>query len=168
MPVRLTKNAAWWSKPAVQRVGRGHEDRACNTNDLQTFAYFTGSCAQLPSKSPVLPLEVIVPGWLGDRCQVAPPQLIHHAKQRRKADLRLSLSLFLSLSAFLCSFLLVCLFLVTLNNYIVITSVCPELMFPLICDKVCGTVHHQSSCNSLTHAVKARQAASRDSFCIAT
>lgn len=96
-PYNWQKNAAWWSKPTVERVGQGHEDRACNTNDLQTFAYFTGSCAQLPSKSPVLPPEVIVPGWLGDRCQVAPPQAIHHAKQRRKADLRLSLSLVLSL-----------------------------------------------------------------------
>lgn len=120
-----------------------------------------GAVHNSPSKSPVLPLEVIVPGWLGDRCQMAPPQPIHHAKQRRKADLRLSLSLTLSLSGFLCSFLLVCLFLVTLNNYIVITSLCPECMFPLIYDKVCGTLRHRGSCNSLTQAVKARQAASR-------
>lgn len=63
-----------------------------------------------------------MPGWLGDRCQVAPPQPIHHAKQRGKADLSLSLSfsLCLSLSVFV---LLVCLFLVTSNNYFVITSV---------------------------------------------
>lgn len=87
----IDKNAARWSKPAIQEVGQGHEDRACNTNDLQTLIYFTGSHAQLPSKSPVLPPEVIVPGWLGDRCQVAPPQLIHHAKQRRKAELSPSL-----------------------------------------------------------------------------
>lgn len=96
----IDKNAARWSKQAIQEVGQGHEDRACNTNDLQTLVYFTGSYAQLPSKSPVLPLEVIVPGWLGDRCQVAPPQPIHHAKQRGKADLGLSQSL--SLFLFLC------------------------------------------------------------------
>lgn len=119
-----------------------------------------GAVHNSPSKSPVLPLEVIVPGWLGDRCQMAPPQLIHHAKQRRKADRRPSFSLSLSLSGFLCSFLLVCLFLVTLNNYIVVTSVCPECMFPLIYDKVCSTVRHRRSCNSLTRAVKAHQAAS--------
>ncbi len=95
----IDKNAARWSKQAIQEVGQGHEDRACNTNDLQTLVYFTGSYAQLPSKSPVLPLEVIVPGWLGDRCQVAPPQLIHHAKQRRKADLSFSLSVSFSLSS---------------------------------------------------------------------
>lgn len=93
----IDKNAAWWSKPDIQQVGQGHEDRVCNTNDLQTFIYFTGSYAQLPSKSPVLPLEVIVPGWLGDRCQVAPPQPIHHAKQKGKADLSLSHSLSFSL-----------------------------------------------------------------------
>lgn len=107
----IDKNAAWWSKPDIQQVRQGHEDRVCNTNDLQTFIYFTGSYAQLPSKSPVLPLEVIVPGWLGDRCQVAPPQPIHHAKQKGKADLSLSDSQTL----FLCCFLLLCLFLVTSN-----------------------------------------------------
>jgi len=86
----IDKNTALWSKWDIQEVGQGHEDRACNTNDLQTLVYFTGSYVQLPSKSPVLPLGVIVPGWLGDRCQVAPPQPIHHAKQRGKADLSLS------------------------------------------------------------------------------
>lgn len=96
----IDKNAARWSKRAIQEVGQGHEDRACNTNDLQTLVYFTRSFAQLPSKSSVLPPEVIVPGWLGDRCQVAPPQPIHHAKQKGKADLCLSFSLPLSLSVF--------------------------------------------------------------------
>lgn len=94
----IDKNAALWSKPAFQGVGQGHEDRACYTNDLQTLVDFTGSHAQLPSKFRVLPLEVIVPGWLGDRCQVAPPQPIHHAKQRGKADLSLSLFVLLFLS----------------------------------------------------------------------
>lgn len=102
----IDKNAAQWSKPAIQEVGQGHEDRACNTNDLQTLIYFTGSHAQLPSKSPVLPLEVIVPGWLGDRCQVAPPQPIHHAKQRGKADLSLSLAFSLSFSFYFVLFFL--------------------------------------------------------------
>lgn len=92
----IDKNAALWSKRAIQEVGQGHEDRACNTNDLQTLVYFTGSYAQLPSKSPILPLEVIEPGWLGDRCQVAPPQLIHHAKQRGKVSVSRSLSLYFS------------------------------------------------------------------------
>lgn len=99
----IDKNAGRWSKQAIQEVGQGHEDRACNTNDLQTLVYFTGSYAQLPSKSRILPLEVIVPGWLGDRCQVAPPQPIHLAKQRGKADLRLSLSLPFFLSLFFCN-----------------------------------------------------------------
>lgn len=125
----IDKNAAPWSKRAVQEVGQGHEDRACNTNDLQTLVYFTGSYAQLPSKSPVLPLEVIVPGWLGDRCQVAPPQPIHHPKHRGKADLSLCLSPSLSLPVFP----LVCLFLVTSNNYFVITSECPRRILAEAC-----------------------------------
>lgn len=122
----IDKNAVPWSKQAIQEVGQGHEDRACNTNDLQTLAYFTGSYAQLPSKSPVLPLEVIVPGWLGDRCQVAPPQTIHHAKQRGKADLTLCLSF--SVSVFFCSSVSF------LYNYFVITSPWPDdmLAYPLI------------------------------------
>lgn len=85
----IDKNTSLWSKQTIQEVGQGHEDRACNTNDLQTLVYFTGSYVQLPSKSPDFPLGVIVPGWLGDRCQVAPPQPIHHAKQSRKAHLSL-------------------------------------------------------------------------------
>lgn len=100
----IDKNTSLWSKGAIQEVGQGHEDRACNTNDLQTLVYFTGSYAQLPSKSPVFPLGVIAPGWLGDRCQVAPPQLIHHAKQSRKAHL--SLFTFFILFCLSASFLL--------------------------------------------------------------
>lgn len=110
----IDKNTAVWSKLTVQEVGQGHEDRACNTNDLQTLVYFTGSYVQLPSKSPVLPLGVIVPGWVGDRCQVAPPQPIHHAKQSRKVNL--------SLSSVICVFLLVCLFLVSSYTHLFITS----------------------------------------------
>lgn len=149
----IDKNTVGWSKTVIQEVGQGHEDRVCNTNDLQTLIYFTGSYAQLPSKSPVLPLEVIVPGWLGDRCQVAPPQLIHHAKQKGKADLGLSLALSLFF-LFLCTFLFLCLFLVTSSNYIVITSECPDHMLAMIYDKVWNVVCNRRSGNNLICTVK--------------
>lgn len=118
----IDKNTVRWSKRTIQEVGQGHEDRACNTNDLQTLVYFTGSYAQLPSKSPVLPLGVIVPGWVGDRCQVAPPQLIHHAKQSGKVNL--------SLSSAICGFLLVCLCLVSFYTHLFIIWEFPDLCSP--------------------------------------
>lgn len=42
-------------KARCSAVWTGPEDRACNTNDRQTFAYFTGSRAQLSQQVPLPP-----------------------------------------------------------------------------------------------------------------